>query len=264
MIIYKVTNKINGKCYIGQTVKSLDQRKAKHIQDALAQRDDVYFHKAIRKYTIDSFEWKIIHDNITTIEELNKLEIYYIKLYNTYNNGYNLTLGGGGSIGFKHSEKSLKKMRKLCGEKAIWFGKKHTEKTIKKMSETRKRNIEENPDFYIRKGKDNPYFGKNHSEKICAKMRGPRPNISGKNHPNYGKHLSDETKQKIRDNHADFSLGNHPQARAIILIHPDGKEEYFTSMGQPEEKYNLYKGSISSIARGYRKQTKGYKCRYAN
>ena len=109
MIIYKVLNKINGKEYIGQTVGSLKIRKRKHISAALRNPGTIYFHKAIRKYGIDNFKWEILTE-CDTIEELNRLEIHYIKLYNTFNNGYNLTLGGNGSVGCIQSEVTKRKL----------------------------------------------------------------------------------------------------------------------------------------------------------
>lgn len=108
MIIYKATNKINGMSYIGQTIYSLNNRISRHKCDSLNNRDNMYFHRAIRKYGIDNFDWDII-DKADNIDELNRLEIYYIGWYDTYNNGYNLTLGGKSNVGYKHSEESKRK-----------------------------------------------------------------------------------------------------------------------------------------------------------
>lgn len=139
MIVYKVTNIVNGKSYIGQTIFSLNQRQYQHINDALSNKDTYYFHRALRKHGPDNFTWEIIHDNIDTIEELNKLEIYYIGKFDTFENGYNLTLGGGGVKGRKCSEETRQKLSKaLSGEKHPLYGKKHSEESKRKMSETRK------------------------------------------------------------------------------------------------------------------------------
>lgn len=59
-IIYKVTNLINSKCYIGQTTKSLDDRRFIHIKDAKRQKYNSLFHKAIIKYGIDNFKWEVL------------------------------------------------------------------------------------------------------------------------------------------------------------------------------------------------------------
>lgn len=88
--IYKITNLINGKMYIGQTKRSIDIRWKEHLRS----KDDSPIHKAFRKYGIENFK-------IETLEEcadelLNEKEIYYIKQYNSYNGhiGYNATPGG--------------------------------------------------------------------------------------------------------------------------------------------------------------------------
>ena len=95
MVIYKVTNKINGKCYIGQTILTINKRKSGHIYKSLKKSDNCYFHKAIRKYGKDNFLWEIICE-CKTKKELNEKEIYYIKQQKSYvkENGYNLTHGG--------------------------------------------------------------------------------------------------------------------------------------------------------------------------
>ena len=115
MVIYKATNKINGKEYIGQTITTLESRKRTHIWESLNNRCTGYFHKAIRKYGPNNFDWEILHTNINNIGDLNKLEIFYIGYYNTFNSGYNLNLGGGGNFGYKnkwghHTEESKQKM----------------------------------------------------------------------------------------------------------------------------------------------------------
>lgn len=86
--IYKVTNKVTGKSYIGQTRNSIEFRWRQHYK----AKDNKYFHRAIQKYGVDNFE-------VTTLEccdfeQLNEREIYYISKYNTFQNGYNLTKGG--------------------------------------------------------------------------------------------------------------------------------------------------------------------------
>lgn len=54
MIIYKVTNKVNNKVYIGQTVNSIDYRMKQHYKDT--KRDNYYFHNALRKYKVEDFK----------------------------------------------------------------------------------------------------------------------------------------------------------------------------------------------------------------
>ena len=105
MLIYLVTNKMNRKCYVGQTTHSLKQRKKEHVRHSLNNSDNMYFHKAIRKHGPDNFDWIIIHDNITDIEDLNRLEIFYIGFYDSFGSGYNLNIGGNNVIPTEESRK---------------------------------------------------------------------------------------------------------------------------------------------------------------
>ena len=76
MIIYKYTNKLNGKIYIGQTVRTLEERLKEHIR-----KNKTIIDKALNKYGVDNFEIEILH-KCNDVNELNEKEIYYINLYN--------------------------------------------------------------------------------------------------------------------------------------------------------------------------------------
>lgn len=110
MIIYRITNKINNKNYIGQTSKTIECRWNSHVRHANSNSPYV-IHSAIRKYGTDSFEIEEI-DNAENQEEINAKEVYWILEYksNNPNFGYNMTFGGEGPNGFKHSEYSKLKM----------------------------------------------------------------------------------------------------------------------------------------------------------
>ena len=89
-IIYKHTNKINGKCYIGQTKQTANQR----WRNGDGYKNNVYFYHSIKKYGWDNFEHKILEKNIDNVKKANDREIYWISKYDSYKNGYNLTSGG--------------------------------------------------------------------------------------------------------------------------------------------------------------------------
>ena len=90
-IIYKITNKVNGKSYIGQTRYTIEFRWKQHQH----KKDNTYFHNAIHKYGIDNFSIEILEE--CDIKDLNSREIFYIAKYDTFKNGYNLTIGGDGN-----------------------------------------------------------------------------------------------------------------------------------------------------------------------
>lgn len=91
MYIYKITNKINNKIYIGQTIKSIEKRFRQHISVAKQGRQN-RLAKAIRKYGPENFYIEII-DTATTKEELNQKELNWMYYYNSLDpkNGYNET-----------------------------------------------------------------------------------------------------------------------------------------------------------------------------
>ena len=97
MLIYKITNKINNKCYIGQTIKSAEERWKEHKAHAFGSHENDQnktLYKAIRKYGLENFTFEVLQDNIETHEQLDKAEIYWIDFYNSFLKGYNETSGG--------------------------------------------------------------------------------------------------------------------------------------------------------------------------
>lgn len=92
-LIYMATNKVNGKSYIGQTKIKFEVRRSQHKTNMTRRK--TAFNNALLKYGWNNFIWEILEDGIETSEELNEKEIYYIDKYDTYNNGYNMTYGGG-------------------------------------------------------------------------------------------------------------------------------------------------------------------------
>ncbi len=99
MYIYKITNLINNKIYIGQTTKKIEQRLNKHVSEAKCEiegtRPNNYFHNALNKYGVENFKIEIIEE-VRTRQELNFKEDYWIKYYNATDKyiGYNLMTGG--------------------------------------------------------------------------------------------------------------------------------------------------------------------------
>jgi group I intron endonuclease len=157
MIIYKVTNLINGKIYIGITKKTLNNRKSNHLSNAKLKKCNMVFHAAIRKYGSDNFKWETI-DRCLFTESLIVLEKHYIELYKSkVPNGYNMTDGGEGHCGYKptcetrlrlssvHKNKQCGVNNPMFGKHSWNYGKHYSEDVIKKMVErsTGRRHSEE-------------------------------------------------------------------------------------------------------------------------
>lgn len=92
MLIYLITNTINGKQYVGQTTRTLEDRISWH-HNSMVSGQSTYLYNAMRKYGWDNFRFEILA-TADTKAELDKLEKYYISKFDTYKSGYNMTLGG--------------------------------------------------------------------------------------------------------------------------------------------------------------------------
>lgn len=238
MIIYKVTNKINGKVYIGQTIRSLKARKQNHVWNALNKKNNYRFHNAIRKYGSENFTWEILIEGTGSQETLNELEKHFICLYNSFEKGYNLTLGGGTSIGFRHSEKTKKEMSimrkgKLAGKKHPLYGKHPSEETRKKLSvshmgiklskETREKMSKAQKNKIVseetKRKISSTHMGmkssKETKEKLSKALKG---RFVGKDSFWYGKKFSEEHRKRISKGKIGKRMGkNNLQAKAVII-----------------------------------------------
>ena len=134
MIVYKATNLINGKGYIGLSQETLDKRRQNHYND-VNYGSDYYFHRALRKYKKKDWKWEII-DTCDTRKEAGILEEKYIAEHGTFGDGYNLTTGG--EKGWEISEETRKKMSKASSGRVPWNkGKKGvSDETRKRLSES--------------------------------------------------------------------------------------------------------------------------------
>lgn len=91
--IYIITNTINGKQYVGQTIQSINKRFNRHCQYYGSEAENRMAIKlAIHKYGRKNFTIKVLEQ--CDVELLNEREIYYIEKFDTYNSGYNSTRGG--------------------------------------------------------------------------------------------------------------------------------------------------------------------------
>lgn len=128
MIVYKATNLVNGKVYIGKTVRVLSHAKARHHQRA--KRIWQYgtfsrFYSAIRKHGFSNFEWTIEYHGKSD-EDIQAHERKLIAHFNSMDPafGYNMTPGGDGGAGRLLSEKQKLRLKEIfSGEKNPQFGK---------------------------------------------------------------------------------------------------------------------------------------------
>lgn len=101
--IYLITNKINNKKYVGKTTQSIEKRWQEHISDSKKEKCEIRpLYRAMRKYGIENFSIKELEK--CNIDNLSEREKYWIQYYDTYEDGYNATLGGDGKILLDYNE----------------------------------------------------------------------------------------------------------------------------------------------------------------
>lgn len=233
-IIYKATNKNNGKVYIGQTMFSLMRRSSQHRNCALNKLKKTKFYDAIRKYGFNSFLFEQI-DSASSWNEASEKERKYIEFFDSYKNGYNSDLGGNTRpitneerlriskklISHKVSEETRAKIRAARARQKprTWNDEQRLEASIrakqyflthpgtmkgKKFSNDHCKHISES--LTGRKLSDE------HRKKISKTQKGK--SISEKtrkkiSEANKGKKLSEEHKRKISETRKRLGLGNY-------------------------------------------------------
>jgi len=192
--IYILTNRINNKQYVGQSIK-LKKRIANHLA---GYSGSTYIAKAIKKHGKKNFNVQIIKYPHISPQALDAVEQWYIaKLRTLAPNGYNLTIGGEthtkyspeaskniskGNTGKKRGPHSPEHRAKIAQSLK---GRKHSKERIQKMSKNRKGKLT---------GKDNPNYGKTMPKEQREKISN---SLKGEKAPNYGKKLSKETREKL-------------------------------------------------------------------
>ena len=188
MIIYKTTNLISGKIYVGQDVHNNPNYLG----------SGVYINSAIKKYGRKNFKKETI-DRAESKQELDTKEKYWIKFYNCRApNGYNLTHGGSGPAGYVWTEKQRENLldhsERMKGEnnpaKRPEVRKKLSDNNASKKPEVKKMRAERARQLW-----DNP--GKR--LQMIEKMKENHPDVTGVKNPMFGKKRlhSEKTKEKI-------------------------------------------------------------------
>lgn len=116
--VYKITNLINQKTYIGSSIR-VEKRWQQHKNDAFNSNNERYnypLYQAFRKYGLSNFSFEIIQNDFNTIEEMEAYEAIMIKKYNSLTpNGYNQTLfTSSNSIANENTQKHIKDISKKC------------------------------------------------------------------------------------------------------------------------------------------------------
>jgi group I intron endonuclease len=196
--IYKATNLVNNKVYIGFTA-NWPQRISGHDYDRrYGQIEHKPFYKALKKYGWDNFVWEAIYQSQDEEHTLKVMEPQFITEYRSWVgfedcNGYNVTMGGEGATGYKRTPELIESHRKQLQ------GRKQTAEHIAKRVESLKRN----PNI--------------------RKPRGPMP-------PEFGQAISRRLKGKPKSEEHKKAMRNRPQDTARLTCPHCGKEGDYKNM----------------------------------
>ncbi len=164
--IYKITNTINNKCYIGQTIQDPKKRWYRHKWNSFNEKRCFKLHNSIKKNGVENFTFEIIYECDKRF--LNHFEKNFISEYNSYNNGYNLTSGGDSN--YTVSEKTRDKIRKANIGKTL--NKKHKQALITSRIDTNNTIKHNKKISKAHIGKINGPLDQEHKNKLSNSLKG--------------------------------------------------------------------------------------------
>ena len=259
-IIYKITNLLNGKLYIGKTTENPATYWNMHKNRADNGVNKILY-AAMRKYGHENFSFEIVEEiRSNAKEELNKtlnvLEIHHIKKFNAkIPNGYNVTDGGEGLYGMTFSDEHRNKIR--LARLGVARPESVRQKLRKPKTEEHKQKLR-GPKTEEHKAK----LRKPKSEEVKQKLREVMlGRYDGKDNPFYGRKHSEETKKWIKavnteyQNRPEIKLQNklsQPHRKEVAMLDKDSLEEIHRFISLREAKQWLaentkYKGDTKTI-----------------
>lgn len=247
--VYKITNIINLKVYIGQSI-NIKLRWKDHI-NSLRRGDSscTLLQRAWNKYRENNFVFEILE--LCSEDVLDEVEAKYINLYDACNTnkGYNIEHGGNKN---KHLTEETKKKIGDANR-----GRKFSDEVKQKMSESRI-------------GKNNGMYGKHHSEESKIKMSAARKSKPG--HPrsdyqkecarlaNLGKEVSEETRRKI----SEANMGNIPYNKNPRPVYCIELNKVFDNPSSASKELKISSGNIIACCEHTRKTCGGYHWMYVD
>lgn len=108
--IYKITNRVNGKVYIGQTRFTVEHRFKQHVKNYNIEHRNAPLYKAFAKYGVENFYAEPVEE--VDCDDLDEREMYWIAYYDSFKNGYNGNKGGSGKI-YSWTDSQYEEIRSL-------------------------------------------------------------------------------------------------------------------------------------------------------
>ena len=182
--IYKITNTVNGKAYIGMTIEiSISKRLSKHFTGT----GNRHIYEDVKKYGRNSFTHEILEKNVFN-ELLPELEKTYIANFNTrYPHGYNIVIDGRQPFASQSTRMKISEALKGKPPTFGMLGKKHSPETKRKMSESGKNRVSKP-------------FSKGHRENLSLALKGrifSEEHCRNLSFSNLGRIVSKETREKM-------------------------------------------------------------------
>ena len=232
--IYKYTNIVNGKVYIGQTSLPLEER-AQYNGRNYCQCPR--FSKAINKYGWNSFKPEVLASNLTQ-DEANELEVLFINIYKSTDERFGYNIAKGGNSGAT-SDEAKRKISKKAKERYAdptnnpMYGKKHTRDSIVKMSNKKK-------------GSNNPMYGTTHTDRQKDALA-QWNKWQKDNHPN---HWTDDMRKEASER---MKKRSQSWARKVKCVEDD---LLFDSVKEAAQAYDVNPATMSGHLHGAQKTCK--------
>lgn len=245
--IYKIVNNINGKVYVGQSI-NIKARWKDHI-NSLNRQDSscTLLQRAWNKYGQESFSFEILE--LCSEDMLDEVEIKYIEICDSHNNGYNIEPGGN-----QHKHLTDETKRKIGDANR---GRRHSEDAKKKMSE-------------LRSGENNAMYGKYHSEESKKKMSDAKRGKPGRTQTDYQKecarlaNLSKDVSQETRRKLSEANKGQIPYNKILRSVYCIELKRLFKCPADASKEFNIHSGNIINCCEHIRKTCGGYHWMYAD
>ena len=248
--LYLITNNINNKKYVGQTKTSIGYQKRfiNHCKEAKYQPYNGALHNAITKYGKESFSVKLLLKDISE-EKIDFYERLWINKLNTHVStglGYNITYGGQGTHGYKHTQESLEKMSNAS--KNYWVNlKTNNPEKYQELCEERSKRL---------KGKPKNFITRKRLSESCKERYKTNPGTF------YGKKHTDETKDLISKANGHAVAMIDKNSKEIIKTFQSAKKatDWLIENGKTKNKYANCR--ILYICDGNDKSAYGYLWKY--
>lgn len=258
--IYKSTCLSTGKSYIGFDSR-WPSRKREHMAAYQLEQNNVVFYNAIRKYGWEDFEWEVLYQSIDRDHTLNEMENYFIEQYRTYIHfedccGYNMTLGGDGTFGYKHTEHYKKqrsvRMKLLRRDLKSTYNSEEYCQLMKKVNKRIANDPIVKEKRYKKQRETNQTEETKKKRSIASKEHSNKPEIrEGRSIRMKEKMSIEEERKKI----SDFF------AKKYLISNPDNVSFEIVNLTKFCKDNGLSYTAISAVSQGKRNHHKHWRCK---